>query len=284
MKMRLISSAVGLAVLAIVTSAYFTPVYNFVVAIVLGIALYEIYHCFGIKFMPVLIYEWALGLILVFSDINFVSQLVFPALFGFILLAALYMIIKPDDGDIHQLGGMIFYSTVIFFCFYPFIYFKEVFESLPNRSDAVYLMLLSMAIGWGADSFAFFVGSAVGKRKLAPKISPNKTVEGVIGGVFGSFLFVLILTFAYVNIVAFLGFETAIVINTQLFIVLLPISIVGTALGVIGDLFASVVKRQCQIKDFGSTFPGHGGVLDRFDSVLLIAPFLVIILKIVMYN
>ncbi len=284
MKTRIISSAVGLIVLAVVTCAYFTLIYNVVVAIVLGIALYEIYHCFGINFKPILVFEWVLGLVLVFSDIEFVKVLIFPALFGFIILTALYMIFKPEDGDIHQLGGMIFYSTVIFFCFYPFIYFKTIFEALPHRSDAIYLMLLSMAIGWGADSFAYFVGSAIGKRKLAPKISPNKTIEGLIGGLFGSIIFVVILTLAYTFVVGLIGLETVVVINFDLFVVLVPLSIVGAALGVVGDLFASVVKRQCQIKDFGSTFPGHGGVLDRFDSVLLIAPLLVIILNFVMYN
>ncbi len=284
MKIRVLSSLVGLMVLAAVIFAYFTPIFNIAVVVMVSISLYEIYHCFGVKVLPILIVELILGVILAFSAVEWIDNFIVPTFFLFILLIAFYMVLAPEKTDIHQLGGMVFFSTIILFCFYPFVYFKSVFENLPNYNDAVYVMLLCMAIGWGSDAFAYFVGRAIGKRKLSPKISPNKTIEGALGGIFGSLLFVIIMTICYINIVAVLGFETMIKLDVKTILTLVPISIVGTGLGVLGDLFASSIKRQCQIKDFGSAFPGHGGVLDRFDSVLFIAPMMVIILDLLMYN
>ncbi len=279
MKIRILSSAVGLLVLAAVIFAYFTPVFNFAIVFVLCMALYEIYKCFGLKAMPILVLEWILAVILAFSHIEWVLGLTIPVLFCMMILIALYLIAKPDEFDIHQLGGMLSYSIIIIFCFYPFAYFRHYFQSTPNNSDAIYFMLLCMAMGWGADAFAYFVGRAFGKNKLSPKISPNKTIEGAIGGLLGSIFFVILVTIVYVNIVASLGFETMVTLELNTILILIPIAILGACLGVTGDLFASAVKRQCSIKDFGTTIPGHGGVLDRFDSVLFIAPMMVIILN-----
>ncbi len=276
MKIRILSSAIGLLILAAVVFAYFTPVFNIAVVIVLCIAMYEIYKCFGLKALPILLVEWLIAVILAFSNIKWVLDLTVPALFALMIIFAIYIIKKPDENNIHQLLGMLSYTMLIIFCFYPFVFFRTYFESLPNRSDAVYFMLLCMAMGWGADAFAYFVGRAYGKRKLSPKISPNKTIEGAIGGLFGSAFFVILLSIVYVNIISLLGFKTVITLDAPTIVILIILSTIGACLGVIGDLLASAVKRHCRIKDFGSMMPGHGGVLDRFDSVLFIAPMMVI--------
>ena len=122
-------------------------------------------------------------------------------------------------------------------------------------------LLFAFACPLAGDSLAFFIGTFFGKRKLCPDISPKKTVEGSIASVFGSILGAL----AVYLLQPMWGVITP----------LWPILLLGLAcgfLGQIGDLFASVVKRWANVKDFGSIFPGHGGMLDRVDSVLLCGP------------
>lgn len=128
--------------------------------------------------------------------------------------------------------------------------------------------LMILGVPWIADSAAYFIGSAVGKRKLCPVISPKKTVEGAVGGVIcatiSPFLFALLAMLFYGEV-------------TVTWWVLPIIGLLGAVISIVGDLLFSVVKRSCGIKDFGSIMPGHGGLLDRFDSVILCVPVVYII-------
>ena len=118
-----------------------------------------------------------------------------------------------------------------------------------------------------------FTGRALGKHKLAPEVSPHKTVEGAVGGVLGSVILALALTAVYGDIANRVEAFTAGFIGPELYFLLAILAAFSSVLGILGDLFASAVKRQCGIKDYGTIFPGHGGILDRFDSVMFIAPF-----------
>ena len=120
-------------------------------------------------------------------------------------------------------------------------------------------VILSLIIFiWVNDSFAFFVGKNLGKRKLFESVSPKKTIEGFLGGVF----FTLITAFLVSYFCDFLSLTNLIVI-----------SLIASILGTIGDLVESKFKRQANIKDSGTIMPGHGGILDRLDSLLFVAPF-----------
>ena len=110
---------------------------------------------------------------------------------------------------------------------------------------------------------AYFTGRAFGKHKMAPKISPNKTVEGVVGGLAINFVFAAILTAIFA---IWVYSNVKISIFSWIVLVLL-----GSFLGIIGDLSASAIKRQLGIKDFGNLLPGHGGAIDRFDSLLFVS-------------
>lgn len=120
-----------------------------------------------------------------------------------------------------------------------------------------------------SDTFAYLVGSTLGKRKLCPSISPKKTVAGAIGGLLGSVLcavtFFLLFDLYAVIPVGYVSFSDSIAVRAVVFVVL---GIVGGVLAEIGDLAASRIKRTINIKDFGNIFPGHGGVLDRLDSIM----------------
>lgn len=120
-----------------------------------------------------------------------------------------------------------------------------------------------------SDTFAYLVGSTLGKRKLCPSISPKKTVAGAIGGLLGSVLcavtFFLLFDLYAVIPVGYVTFSDSVAVRAVVFVVL---GIVGGVLAEIGDLAASRIKRTINIKDFGNIFPGHGGVLDRLDSII----------------
>ncbi len=120
-----------------------------------------------------------------------------------------------------------------------------------------------------SDTFAYLVGSTLGKRKLCPSISPKKTVAGAIGGLLGSVLcavtFFLLFDLYAVIPVGYDSFSDSVAVRAVVFVVL---GIVGGVLAEIGDLAASRIKRTMNIKDFGNIFPGHGGVLDRLDSIM----------------
>ena len=123
-----------------------------------------------------------------------------------------------------------------------------------------------MLIVWATDIAAYEVGRRIGRTKLAPTISPNKTVEGFIAGLLGGLLIGLIYGLCFMKT----GFVASLLI--PLFISLL---------GQLGDLLESKVKRLAGVKDSGRIFPGHGGVLDRFDSLLLTSPFMYLLLLII---
>lgn len=120
-----------------------------------------------------------------------------------------------------------------------------------------------------SDTFAYLVGSTLGKRTLCPSISPKKTVAGAIGGLLGSVLcavtFFLLFDLYAVIPVGYVTFSDSVAVRAVVFVVL---GIVGGVLAEIGDLAASRIKRTMNIKDFGNIFPGHGGVLDRLDSIM----------------
>ena len=121
-----------------------------------------------------------------------------------------------------------------------------------------------------SDTFAFLVGSKLGKTKLAPDISPNKTVEGSIGGICG-----VILSFVIITLVGKYSFGIA----GNVFYWIL-VGIAASVAGQFGDLTASAIKRYCKIKDFGNIMPGHGGILDRFDSLMFVAPIVYLFITI----
>ena len=130
----------------------------------------------------------------------------------------------------------------------------------PQRWLQVMLLFTSFVVPLAGDTLAYFIGSRFGKRKLIPAVSPNKSVEGAVAGLFGSMLGALAV---YGITGAFVGFVQ---LPPVWHFVLLGIA--GGVAGQMGDLFASLVKRHCGIKDYGNIFPGHGGMMDRIDSVL----------------
>ncbi len=151
-------------------------------------------------------------------------------------------------------------------------YYPAVF----SKGDAMFIFIYSMVVCWTFDGGAYFIGSKFGKHKMAPVISPKKSWEGYIGGiVIGEICcvcyFLLFKHFAAADMKPEM-------INVLMIAIMSPI--LATA-SITGDLSASTIKRNFGVKDFGNFFPGHGGILDRFDSVLYVVPMLYIMVKII---
>ena len=131
-----------------------------------------------------------------------------------------------------------------------------------------YVIMIPFIVAFMNDAGAYFVGMKYGKHKLAPVVSPNKTIEGLLGGigaaVIGMLLYGLLLRFAF-------DFK----VN---FLLAILYGLVGSCAGAFGDLCFSIIKRQTGIKDYGNLIPGHGGILDRFDSLMTVAPLMEVLL------
>ncbi len=132
--------------------------------------------------------------------------------------------------------------------------------SVINLENGLYYLLLLFNFSSICDMGAYFTGVTIGKHKLCPEISPKKTVEGAVGGIVASVIFAVVFVLAF-------GMKEKLIATI---ILTIPLCIVG----MMGDLFASSLKRAVSLKDYGNLIPGHGGVLDRLDSMLLIAPVL----------
>ena len=127
-----------------------------------------------------------------------------------------------------------------------------------SHEKGIFYLLMLLNFSSVCDMGAYFVGSTLGKHKLCPEISPKKTVEGAVGGILSSIVVSLILVFAFSV--------------TEKLLAALILTVPFCILGMIGDLLASAIKRTAGIKDYGNLIPGHGGILDRFDSIIMIAP------------
>lgn len=157
-------------------------------------------------------------------------------------------------------------SEVYMSCLYVSAGFASIIL-LRDIQHGQYLYLLIFIGAWVTDIFAYFTGVVFGKHKLIPEISPKKTVEGLIGGV----------VFCSISFMVF-GYIIGNISESSPEYPALALAGIGVSLiSQLGDLVASLIKRQHGIKDFGRIFPGHGGVLDRFDSVVAIAPLLLIL-------
>ncbi len=184
----------------------------------------------------------------------------------YILALFIFMLFEYEKTKFAHIATVIISSLAVPFAITRFMYFRDIDEMFPNadytEAHGIFFILFAAFGAWMTDVFAFFAGSFLGKHKLCPKISPKKTVEGAIGGISGCVLASLILYAVFVNFV----FEA----ESANYVAVALMSAFLSIISMCGDLTASVIKRNFDIKDFGKLIPGHGGVLDRFDSIIFV--------------
>ncbi len=138
----------------------------------------------------------------------------------------------------------------------PFVFAFYCLGSIIGAKDGIYYLLLLLNFSSVCDMGAYFTGVTIGEHKLCPSISPKKTVEGAIGGILSSLLFTLLISLLF----------------DELSVAVMLLTIPFCILGMIGDLLASAIKRSVGLKDYSNLIPGHGGIMDRLDSIIMIAP------------
>lgn len=269
---RIVTGAVLAAVLIPALIFYDSPITPALWVVIVSVSLYEMAKCVGIRgtsgsgavlfacivgaALPVMQYVIGWGSEV---DISIVPTLLSAAFVAvFILYAAgVFGAIKSKLSPRSEFSLMLIYVAAAAVCA----------VALTQSAHGGFLLPIVFICSWITDSFAFFCGSFFGKHKLIPKISPKKTVEGSIGGTVACMLVTVLYAFI-VSSVTGLGVNYIAVTLSGLFL---------SVISQIGDLNASYIKREHGIKDYGTLFPGHGGMLDRFDSVIAVTPFLYIL-------
>lgn len=194
----------------------------------------------------------------------------------YILILFISMLFEYEKTKFTDVATVIISSLAIPFAITRLMYFRDIDEIFSDKgyteAHGIFLILFAAFCAWMTDVVAYFVGSFCGKHKLCPNISPQKTVEGAIGGVFGCVVMSLILYAVFNNFV----FEN----DESNYLAVVLMTIFLSIISMCGDLTASVIKRNFGIKDFGKLIPGHGGILDRFDSIIFVLVALYAILNI----
>ena len=204
---------------------------------------------------------------------------------GYIGVAAVYICILILPERVHTMGIVLGFLMImfvyvftyprynarkIFAAFFAVVYtgfmFSCIYQTriLDGGNYHVWLIFLS---AWGSDTCAYCAGMLFGKTKMAPELSPKKTVEGAIGGLVGAVI--LAILYALITKGPILNYAI--------------ICLIGAIISMVGDLAASAIKRNTGIKDYGSLIPGHGGILDRFDSIIFTAPVIFYLSSLLMY-
>lgn len=210
---------------------------------------------------------WVMAVLLFLSDFATAAFDV-ETYWGMMLLTPIWLFIAVAAGLIYgwKINERTAYdsaATVVTMVYIPFFAHHMVMIDATHYSKLIWVVVIA---AFGSDIFAYFTGYFLGKHKMAPNLSPKKTIEGAVGGLVGSSLFSWLFGFIFLR-------EWA--------AVCLILGLVGGAAGMAGDLTASAFKRKMGIKDYGHLIPGHGGIMDRFDSLIFVAPVVYYIIFIV---
>lgn len=261
---RWVSALIGMPLVVIILVLGNTYVVDITFAIVAGLSLHEYFNAFKEKAHPVIwmgyVSSFLIALIHVIPvqhAITIVSVLI-PIGITILFLQVILSNMKTNINDIAITFFGICYIS-LFLMFVPLIHAMEYGK---------FLVWLVLAAAWGTDILAYLVGKTFGKHKFS-EISPNKTIEGCIAGVIGAVLFGAGLVFVF-NHVFNMNFS---------YVTVILIEIILSVVGQIGDFAASSIKRYVGIKDFSNLIPGHGGMLDRLDSIIFIAPFAYMLIR-----
>ena len=267
MKVRVLTGVIGIPLL--LPFIIFSDTWALVVLMMFfaGVGVYEMLKCTGalnkltISIPSIIVAEVAqvLPRIDAFNGNRYTSAvlLIYIAYVMFLMTVAVF-----SKGTVKIADAAVSAVTTIYISF--------GFSSLILLRDKEYgmvLFVLALLIPWVCDAMAYFVGVSIGKHKLIPEVSPKKTVEGAIGGIVGVCVAVLIF-----GLVMQFGFD-----KTPNYVLLIAFALGGGLLGMCGDLVASLIKREYGIKDYGNIFPGHGGIMDRFDSIIAVSTIMYVI-------
>jgi len=265
MKTRIITGVVSASLFIPFLVFSGTWAYVGAVGLLAALAVFEMLGCLGFRrniVVSMVCYLYvlsAIALTRIMDRRHFLMYIAFSSLVFLIVLMSISLFShgRVQVDHISEVFMMMFYISITMSCF---VLTRDV-------ANGAFVFLLVYLSAWMTDTGAYFAGMAFGKHKLIPDVSPKKTVEGAIGGVFCAVLTML----AYALMIdLFTGL-------TPRYPAFLVGGLILSVASMVGDLFASLMKRKHGIKDYGFIMPGHGGILDRFDSVLATSPIVLLI-------
>ena len=256
-KTRLISGIV-LVILAVLLIIAGGNILWAALGVISLIGMYELYRVLEVHNKP-------LGFVGYLAAVVYEISLLFPfakdpyvIFIGFLTILMMVFVLSYPKYDAKQIF-MVFFGV-----FYVAVMLSYVYR-LRMMDHGAYLCFLIFSCSWGCDTCAYCVGKLIGKHKMSPILSPKKSVEGAIGGVLGAGLITFVFCFLC---------KDNMEMDTRELLLITLISCVAAFISMIGDLMASAIQRNYDIKDYGKLIPGHGGILDRFDSMIIIAPII----------
>lgn len=252
---------VALILCTVITGGNVLFGFNFIISM---LAVYELYKVLGIEksipgftgYVAMIAYY-----VLIFTDKTQYTFMLIIVFLICLLAEYVFMFPKYKTEQISNALMCMLYGGVLL----SYIYL------IRNGNNGAYTVWLIFLCSWASDTCAYVAGVAFGKHKMAPVLSPKKSVEGAVGGVIGAALLGAI----YAAI-----FSSHINLSVHPVIAFAIICAVGALISMVGDLAASAIKRNHGIKDYGKLIPGHGGIMDRFDSVIYVAPIIWMLLQI----
>lgn len=264
LKMRVLTAVIGIPVIILVL---LSPSWVMLAAVVMCslVGLFEFYGAVKMrKSMPILCVLGYIGAAALPFCVFLEPKQILTCAFAYLVILFAVMLMSHRKIMFTDIS-----MTVMSLIYIPFLLSHILFiRRMEFGNIIVWLVFLGAFM---TDSCAFFTGKTLGRRKLCPNISPKKTIEGAIGGVVGCGLSFLLFAFI-VNACLGRWLDG----YTMSYIRIFSLGLIVAVLAQIGDLTASLIKRQFDIKDFGNLFPGHGGMLDRCDSIILVAPVIFI--------
>ena len=269
MKNRLLVAAVGIPLILLVLFVLPEPLTPTTIALLSAIGTYEAMHAIGMNHPRIALYTAVVAMIVPFWVYGGESRTVALAvLLVYLILVFVEAFLSRFRVKIERVGSALFFALVISYCLSSIVRIGM----MDLRTSYI---LLPIALPFAVDAAAMLTGMFMkkrkgeeGVRKLAPVLSPKKTVEGSIGGLVGGLVIALLYGLVF-------HFITEVTVN---YYFLAVYGILGAVVSEFGDLSFSYIKRTRKIKDFGTLLPGHGGVLDRFDSVIFCAPLVEILI------
>lgn len=281
MKQRVITGVLGALFGLAVLAFMFTPVLGIVIAAVSLIASYEIQHVAKIENKLLMIINIVLAAFMPFVyEYKLFSKLPFPTYviaIVYVIIMMFFMLGNYKKTKFEDVVMSMFCGVIVPYVMSTITLLRNLCLSRPDlfqQSQVFFIIFTALLSAWLNDTFAYFVGRKFGKHKLAPNISPKKSVEGAIGGIVITMLF---------NLAFFFIFDYFFFKNDTIKWWMIPAtSMFLSAISIGGDLSASVIKRNFGEKDFGTIFPGHGGIMDRFDSYSFVMPMLYAIISLIL--
>lgn len=266
--MRIVSSLLGFPIIALLMVFGNALAWDILLTCVAIISTYEFTNCFKStkKANPSSWYLYIVSAMLLFT--HRLSDIALKEIFMVVIPISLLVLVAEMFFSKGKKNIMDVAVSILGICYIPLmlVFFEMIRE---HFNEGRFLVWYIFSAAWGSDVLAYCIGRRFGKHKFTD-ISPNKSIEGCVAGVFGAVLIALALT------LVFNSFFSLRISYLMVAIIVAILSVIGQ----IGDLAASSMKRYCGLKDFGELIPGHGGMLDRIDSVIFIIPFAYILLGI----